>query len=124
MIIEIREYVAVPGRFPDVVELFTQHTAPNFARNRMDLVEVGKTAVGQDALNELVYALRFDSVTEMDRKWSLFFQDDAWVAASARLEASGPLLQTIRRRILDTTPFDEARNRGPERPDEEQRCEA
>jgi NIPSNAP len=111
VIIELREYIAVPGRFADLVELFTEHTAPAFLRNEMELIDVGKTSVGPDSLNELVYALRFRSIAEMDEKWARFFADEQWLAGSARLEAQGPLLQTIRRRVLDTTSFDETRER-------------
>ncbi|UMB68328.1 NIPSNAP family protein [Mycobacterium paraterrae] len=108
MLYEVREYVAVPGRLPAVIELFNEATIPLFAKHGMELVHVGRTSVGPESLNELVYTLRFDDIAEMQQKWTAFLHDPEWVAAAAAKEAEGPMLQTIRRRLLDPGPFQTA----------------
>ena len=108
MLYEIREYVAVPGRLPAVIELFNEATMPLFVKHGMELVNVGRTSIGPESLNELVYTLRFDDIAELEQKWKAFLQDPEWIAAATAKEAGGPMLQTIRRRLLDPGPFDVA----------------
>ena len=69
---EIREYVALPGRLPTIIELFNELTIPLFAKHGMELVNIGRTWIGEDSLNELVYTMRFADVAELENKWAKF----------------------------------------------------
>ena len=105
MMYELREYTAVPGRLPALIERFNATTIPLFAKHGMKLVHIGRTNFGENSFGELVYALSFADVTEMDAKWARFTQDPEWVAAETASEADGPLIQTLKRRLLDPSPF-------------------
>ncbi|BBX62236.1 hypothetical protein MSAS_14100 [Mycobacterium saskatchewanense] len=106
MLYEVREYMVIPGRLSTVIELFNEVTLGLFAKHEMDLVHIGRTWIGQESLNELVYTMRFNDLAEMESKWTAFLQDPEWIAAITAKEADGPLYQSIRRRLLDPGPFD------------------
>lgn len=105
MLYELREYVAVPGRLPALIERFNEITIPLFAKHGMELLQIGRTAIGEHSFGELVYVLRFEDAADMDAKWATFIEDPQWVAGESASEADGALIQTLRRRLLDPGPF-------------------
>ncbi|QYB00182.1 NIPSNAP family protein (plasmid) [Rhodococcus sp. USK10] len=105
MIYELREYTTVPGRMGDVVKRFNDHAIALFKKHGMDLMFISKTEFGDVSNNELVFALRFDSYGDMEHKWHAFHGDPAWQTVRAESEKDGPLVSTVRRRILDPTAF-------------------
>jgi hypothetical protein len=105
MVYELREYTAVPGRLPALIRRFNDHTIGLFAKHDMELVFISKTALGDDSANELVYLMRFDDSADMDRKWAAFFKDPEWKEAKKASEADGPLVVSVRRRLLDPSAF-------------------
>lgn len=105
MLYELREYIAVPGRLSALVDRFNETAIPLFKKHQMELVYIGRTWIGENSFGELVYALRFSSVDEMDRKWTAFMEDPDWVAAETASESEGPLIQVLKRRLLDPGPF-------------------
>ncbi len=106
MIYEIREYVPMPGRLGDVVDLFHTAVIPLFGKHEMEISQMGCTSIGDNSYNEFVYTMRFSNLAELERKWEAFLADPHWASALASREVSGPLYQSIRRRIIDSTPFD------------------
>lgn len=107
LIYEIREYVPMPGRLSDVVDLFHTVVIPLFRKHEMESSQVGFTVIGDNSYNELVYTMRFSDLAELERKWGGFLADPEWAPALASREENGPLYQSIRRRIVDSTPFDQ-----------------
>jgi hypothetical protein len=105
VVYELREYTAVPGRLPALIDRFNTTAIPLFARHGMDLVYIGRTNFGENSFGELVYMLSFADTADMDAKWARFIQDPEWVAAETASEADGPLIQTLKRRLLDPSPF-------------------
>lgn len=105
MILELREYVAAPGRRPRLVARFREHTLPLFEKHGMDCRLIGTTEIGADCTNELAYVLAFSSVAEMDEKWRAFLADPEWARAREQSEVDGPLVDRIRRRVLDSAAF-------------------
>lgn len=106
MINEVREYVPMPGRLNDVIVLFRTVVVPLFRRHEMEVIQAGFTTIGDNSFNELVYTMRFADLADLERKWAAFITDPDWMAAFAESEKSGPLYQAIRRRTVDSTPFD------------------
>lgn len=106
MIYEVREYVPVVGRLGDVIDLFKSEVVPLFKKHEMKLVHVGLTVLGDNSFNELIYTMRFRDLAELERQWAEFLQDPQWEAAFGERERSGPLYQTIRRRVTDAGAFD------------------
>ncbi len=110
MINEVREYTPMPGRLGDAIDLFKTVVAPLFRRYGMDVIQAGFTTIGDNSFSELVYTMRFPDLATLECKWKSFLADPDWAAALADREKSGPLYQSIRRRVVDSGPFDELLN--------------
>ncbi len=105
MIDEVREYVAVPGKLPALIERFNKHAFRLFAKHGMEVVQIGMTSIGDNSFNEIVYTLRFANLAELDCKWAALLADQEMISALAESEADGPLVQAMRRRLLTSEPF-------------------
>ncbi|MBL5972318.1 MAG: NIPSNAP family protein [Candidatus Leucobacter sulfamidivorax] len=108
MIYEVREYIPMPGRMGDVIDLFTSVVIPLFRKHGMEIVQAGLTTIGDHSYNEIVYTMRFSDLAELERKWGAFITDPDWNSALANAEQTGALYQAIRRRTVDSGPFDDA----------------
>lgn len=97
----------MPGRLADVIDLFKKVVIPLFNRHDMAIIQAGFTTVGANSFNEMVYIMRFSDLADLERKWNSFLTDPDWVSALAEREKNGPLYQAIRRRVVDSSPFDE-----------------
>jgi Asp-tRNA(Asn)/Glu-tRNA(Gln) amidotransferase A subunit family amidase len=105
MLHEVREYVAMPGRIDELIARFVRDAVPLFRKHGMEVVDMGLTVVGDRSFDEVVYTLAFADAAEMEAKWAAFLGDEATVEMFARTEARGPLVASIRRRLLQTAPF-------------------
>lgn len=79
---------------------------PLLRKHEMQVVDMGLTVVGERSFTEVVYTLAFEDAAEMDAKWAVFLADEAVAEMFARTEANGPLVASIRRRLLQTAPFE------------------
>lgn len=98
----------MPGRLPDVIDMFRSVVIPLFRKHGMEITQVGFTTLGDNSFNELVYTMRFDDLAEMEDRWRAFIADPEFTSALASREESGPLYQAIRRRVVDASPFEDA----------------
>ncbi len=105
MIDEVREYVAAPGKLPALIERFNKHAFRLFAKHGMEVVQIGLTSIGDHSFNEIVYTLRFETLAELDDKWTALLADQEMISVLTESEADGPLIQSIRRRLLTSAPF-------------------
>ena len=105
MIYEIREYTTVPGRMPALVKRFKNHTLRIFERMGMEVTFISLTELGENSNNELVYVMRFDSYDDMATKWAAFTADPEWREKRASSEVDGPIVASIRRRVLNPGVF-------------------
>ncbi len=102
---EVREYVAAPGKLPALIDRFNKHAFRLFAKHGMEVVQIGMTSIGDQSFNEIVYTLRFASLAELDSKWAALLADREMISALSESEANGPLIQSMRRRLLTSEPF-------------------
>jgi hypothetical protein len=105
MLYEVREYIVTPGRLDALVDRFNRYAIPLFEKHDMELVQIGVTAVGDHSFNEIIYTMRFLDLADMERKWRNFLEDSEWRAIFAASESEGPLVQSMRRRLLDRGSF-------------------
>jgi hypothetical protein len=109
MLYELREYTVVPGRLPALIDRFNNDTLDMFLKHGLDLVFLSRTEFGENSKNEIVYVLRFDSYQQVQDRWAAFFADPEWQEIAARSEEGGPLISSVRRRILTTAEFPDSR---------------
>jgi hypothetical protein len=103
---ELRDYELVPGRMPDLVARFRDHTLALFAKHGLDVVFIGVTEFGDNSNNQLTYVLRFDSYQEMQERWTTFQRDPDWLQVRSESEVNGPLVARITRRLVNGAAFE------------------
>ncbi|MHA6780747.1 NIPSNAP family protein [Pseudonocardia saturnea] len=106
MLYELREYTVVPGRLPALIARFTDHTLELFAKHGFDVEFISHTEFGENSIGEVVYVVRWESYQQMQDGWAGFLADPEWQRVKADSEKDGPLNSAVRRRLLNTAPFE------------------
>ena len=104
MIHELRVYRAVPGRMPDVLRRFSDHTLAYFEQYGIRQVGFWTTTIG-DSHNDMYYLLEWESLAERERKWNAFSADPGWQKVRAASEENGPIVASAANTILAPTAF-------------------
>jgi len=103
---ELRDYELVPGRMPDLVARFRDHTLALFEKHGLDVVFMGITEFGDNSNNQLTYVLRFNTYQEMQELWMSFQRDPEWLQVRRDSEVNGPLVARITRRLINAAAFE------------------
>ena len=104
MIYELRVYRTLPGRLPNLLARFNDHTLGIWAKHGIRQAGFWTTLVGESA-NDLTYLLVWDSLAEREAKWSAFQADPAWLAARDASERDGPINANVTNQLLTPTAF-------------------
>lgn len=97
VLIELRRYVAVPGRGAEVLERFRSYTLELFAVHAFTVTAFWADADDPDVL---LYTLEWRDRAEMDAGWSGFVDDPRWHEIVRRTEANGPIIDRIERTFM------------------------
>jgi hypothetical protein len=90
---ELRTYTANPGRLPDLLARFRDHTIGIFSRHAMVSVGYWVPLDAKDGAGEkLVYLLRHPSRDAAVRNWAAFHADPEWQAVSKASDAHGKIV--------------------------------
>jgi hypothetical protein len=102
---ELRVYHAQPGRLPELVTRFRDHTVLIF--NRLGIRQVGywTTMIGESETNALTYLLAWNSLAEREEKWAVLKVDPEWISVRDKSEEKGPLVSTVNSQLLEPTDF-------------------
>ncbi|KPF97705.1 NIPSNAP family containing protein [Rhodopseudomonas sp. AAP120] len=104
MIYESRTYRCVPGRLPALLKRFETVTLKLFDKHGIRPAGFFTTLVGTSN-QELTYLLVWESLAERDQKWTAFVTDPEWLAARAKSEEDGQIVETIGNQLLTPTTF-------------------
>jgi hypothetical protein len=104
MIYELRIYRALPGRLPNLLARFQNHTTRIWEKHGIRQAGFWTTLVGESN-NDLTYFLAWESLAERERKWSAFQVDPEWIAARNESEKDGPIVATLSSQLLLPTAF-------------------
>jgi hypothetical protein len=105
MIYELRVYRALPGRMPNLLDRFRNHTTLIWDRLGIRHVGFWTTLVGDSELNVLTYMLAWESLADREAKWPVFLADAEWLRVKAESEKDGPILANIATQLLTPTSF-------------------
>ena len=103
MIYELRIYETIPGKLAALNQRFANITMGYFEKHGIKSVGYWTEEIGTS--NTLVYILAFDDLTQRERAWSAFREDDERAQLFAETEAEGPLVARITNRILRPTDY-------------------
>jgi NIPSNAP len=104
MIYEQRIYSCLPGRMPNLLRRFENHTLEIWKKHGIRQIGFWTVLIG-DGNNDLHYLLVWESLGERERRWSAFIADPAWIAARTGSEKDGPILANVKNTILQPTAF-------------------
>ena len=104
MIWELRVYESIPGRLPDLLARFNDHTLRIWEKHGIRQVGFWTTLVGESN-NRLTYLLAWDSLADRETRWTAFANDPAWLKVKNESEKNGPLVERISNELLTPTGF-------------------
>jgi len=104
MIYELRIYRAIPGRMPNLLARFQDHTLRIWERMGIRQAGFWTTLVGESAF-DLTYLIAWESLAERERKWTQFVADPEWLKVKTDTEKDGPLSSNISNQLLVPTAF-------------------
>jgi len=104
MIYELRVYRVLPGRMPNLLARFRDHTVPIWQGHGIRPLGFWTTLIGESN-NELTYIIPWESLADREAKWTAFLNDPTWHKARDESERDGPIVATIRNEILTPTSF-------------------
>jgi lysophospholipase L1-like esterase len=111
---ELRTYTAVPGRLPDVLARFRDHTVGIFNRHGMSSLAYWVVTDAKDgAPDKLVYVLRHPSRELATRHWAEFRADPEWKSVSKASEAHGKIVLKAESVFMTATDFSPALGAAP-----------
>lgn len=103
-VFELRVYTTHPGKMPDLMARFKNHTTKIFERHGM--VNVGYwLPVEQKNGDKLYYILKHKSRAAAEASWKAFGADPEWVKVRGESEANGPIVQGVESTFLTATEF-------------------
>src|ERR1700722_4055137 len=104
MILEMRVYRCVPGRLPALLKRFDTMTLKIWEKHGIKQAGFFTTVIGESN-QELTYFLRWESPADREKKGAAFQSDPDWIAARARTEEDGQIVDNIVSQLLSPTSF-------------------
>ena len=104
MIYELRIYRTMPGKMPNLLSRFQNHTLKIWEKHGIRQAGFWTTLVGESQ-NELTYMLAWESLAEREQKWTAFFNDTEWHKVRAETEKDGPINANVSNQFLIPTAF-------------------
>jgi hypothetical protein len=104
MLYELRVYTALPGRMPDLLARFKDHTVSIWQKHGIIPVGFWTTLIGRST-SELTYIFAWNSLADREIKWAAFENDKEWLHVRNESEKAGPIVASISNQILSPTSF-------------------
>lgn len=104
MIYEMRVYHPVPGRLPNLLARFNDHTLRIWDKHGIRQVGFWTTLVGENAF-DLTYMIAWESMAEREVKWTAFQTDPEWIRVRSESEKDGAINASISNQFLAPTSF-------------------
>ena len=102
---ELRTYHCEPGKLPNLLARFRDHTVAIFNRHGMKSVGYWVPSDGPEHENTLVYMLEHKSRDAAKASWDAFRKDPEWVKVRAESEAAGKIVNHVDSVYMDPTDF-------------------
>ena len=104
MIYESRVYHCIPGRLPALLKRFENVTLKLWEKHGIKQAGFFTTLIGASN-QELTYFLAWESLADRETKWNAFQSDPDWIAARAKSEEDGQIINNIVSQLLVPTAF-------------------
>ena len=102
---EIRTYTCEPGRLPNLLARFRDHTIKLFEKHGITNVGYWVPADGPTHDNTLIYIIAHKNRDAAKKSWDEFRKDPAWISARDASEVSGKIVSKVESVYMDGTDF-------------------
>jgi hypothetical protein len=102
---ELRTYHCAPGKLPDLLKRFREHTMTIFERHGMHNVAYFTPTDEPQKNNTLIYIISHESREQADKNWKAFNADPGWQKVKAASEANGKIVEKVDREFMVATDF-------------------
>lgn len=102
---ELRVYHTAPGKMPDLLARFRDHTIKIFEQHGMQSVAYWSPLDEPEKGNTLIYILRHPSREAADANWKSFRDDPNWQSVRDKSEANGKLVEKVDSTFMALTDF-------------------
>jgi NIPSNAP len=102
---ELRVYHAAPGKLPELLARFREHTIKIFDRHGMKSVAYWTPVDEPEKSNTLIYILYHPSREAAAANWKSFGDDPEWKSVHDKSEANGKLVDKVDSTYMVLTDF-------------------
>lgn len=103
---ELRIYHCEPGKLPDLITRFKDHTTALFEKHGM--TNIGYWVPTKADNNDLFYILSYPDQASREASWKAFGNDEEWKSVRQKSEANGKIVKSVESRFLQTEDFSPA----------------
>ena len=104
-VFELRTYTTLPGKLPDLLARFRDHTTKLFEKHGMQNIGYWVPKDAPRSENTLIYLLAHSSRDAAKKSWDAFRADPDWQKAAKASEANGKIVDKVESVFLDPTDF-------------------
>jgi hypothetical protein len=104
-VFEIRTYTTNPGKLPDLLKRFREHTTAIFEKHGMANVGYWVPTDEPRSGNTLIYILAHPNRETAKKNWAEFRSDPQWQKVQRASEAGGKILAKVESVFADPTDF-------------------
>ena len=104
-VFEIRTYTTEPGKLPNLLKRFRDHTTKLFEKHGMTNIGYWVPTDEPRSKNTLVYVLAHASRDAAKKSWDGFRSDPDWIKARDASEARGKIVAKVESIYADPTDF-------------------
>jgi hypothetical protein len=102
MLRELRTYDCHPGKMPDLIRRFEDHTRGIFDRLG---IRYSDFWLSTEDPNQLIYFFFWDDMAERDKKWPVFLADPEWIKVRDASQIDGPITSKVTSRYFTLIAF-------------------
>ena len=95
---ELRVYYCHPGKLPNLITRFTDHTTKLFEKHGME--NIGYWTPTTEGNNVLYYVLGYPSKEARDASWKAFGADPEWKEVAKKSEESGKIVAKVESKFM------------------------
>lgn len=102
---ELRTYTCLPGKFPDIVNRFKNHTVKLFEKHGMQNIAYFASEEKEGAQSKLVYLIAHKDETAATASWAAFRADPDWIKVKEDSEKAGKIVEKVESVYMKPLPF-------------------
>jgi NIPSNAP protein len=108
-VFEIRTYTAEPGKLPDLLKRFRDHTTKLFEKHGMTSIGYWVPTDEPRSKNTLIYILAHENRDAAKKNWNGFRSDPDWIKVRDASEANGKIVTKVESIYAEPTDFSSIR---------------